>query len=127
MEYRYTDSEKDTEFIEVLREACYKKIQNSGKASLTEIFQFIKNKALSRVTLDETNVKSVVDTLVYEGRIDEVENEDGTYYRPALLTLPSYTALTAIPCGVCPLFDDCHPGGLISPETCTYFDKWLDF
>lgn len=79
------------------------------------------------MTLHEENVKSVVDTLVYEGRIDEVENDDGTYYRPALLTLPNSSPLTAIPCGICPLFQDCKPGGLISPADCIYYDKWLEF
>eukprot|EP00210_Caulerpa_lentillifera_P002088 g2003.t1 len=118
----YTDSEKDTEFIEVLREACYKKISHSGTATLSEIFNFIKSKALSRVTLHENNVKSVVDTLVYEGRIDEVQNDEGTYYRPALLTLPDSSPLTAVPCGVCPLFHDCKPGGLVSPDDLQLYD-----
>ena len=124
---RYTDTEKDTEFIEVLRKACYKKITISGTASLAEISSFIKDKRLSKVHLRDENVKSVLDTLVYEGRIDEVESPDGVYYRPTLLTLPETSALTSIPCGVCPVFHDCRPGGHISPELCIYFDKWLDF
>ena len=124
---RYTDTEKDTEFIEVLRKACYKKITLSGTASLAEISSFIKDKRLSKVHLRDENVKSVLDTLVYEGRIDEVESPDGVHYRPTLLTLPESSALTSLPCGVCPVFHDCRPGGHISPELCVYFDKWLDF
>jgi len=27
-------------------------------------------------------------------------------------------------CGVCPVFDQCAPGGIISPETCVYFPHW---
>jgi DNA-directed RNA polymerase III subunit RPC6 len=31
------------------------------------------------------------------------------------------------PCGICPVFKDCHDDGLITPETCIYLNKWLDF
>ena len=41
------------------------------------------------------------------------------------ITVPD--ALSAMPCGVCPVFEDCTPGGVISPATCVYIDKWLDF
>jgi len=34
---------------------------------------------------------------------------------------------TLNPCGVCPVFDQCTPGGIISPETCIYFTNWLEF
>jgi hypothetical protein len=27
-------------------------------------------------------------------------------------------------CGVCPVFDQCTPGGIISPETCVYLPQW---
>lgn len=36
-------------------------------------------------------------------------------------------ALTAMPCGACPVTAQCEPGGVISPETCVYFTKWLEF
>jgi hypothetical protein len=64
----------------------------------------------------------------------QVEGEDGqeTYQllkgnsgagQPTDATSP----LTSVPCGVCPVFDRCHDGGVISPATCVYFQKWLDF
>lgn len=124
---RYTDTEKDTEFIEVLREACYKKITMSGIASHSEIYAFIKEKRLSRVHLRDENVKSVLDTLVYEGRIDAIESAEDIHYRPTLLTLPVVSPLASIPCGICPVFSQCEPGGVISPEQCAYFNRWLDF
>jgi DNA-directed RNA polymerase III subunit RPC6 len=36
-------------------------------------------------------------------------------------------ALTQTPCGRCPVFRDCRPGGVVSPEGCVYLDKWLEF
>jgi hypothetical protein len=35
--------------------------------------------------------------------------------------------LTGVPCGVCPVFEKCVPGGVISPTTCVYFSTWLEF
>ncbi|GAB4831834.1 Coronatine-insensitive protein [Ancistrocladus abbreviatus] len=35
--------------------------------------------------------------------------------------------MAAIPCTVCSRINFCTPDGVISPSTCRYFDKWLDF
>lgn len=43
------------------------------------------------------------------------------------MAVPETTALTSVPCGTCPVFSECHDGGVISPQTCVYYDKWLDF
>ena len=48
-------------------------------------------------------------------------------YRPASLPIPESSAFTAVPCGVCPVFQECAPGGLVSPETCQYMQDWLSF
>lgn len=34
--------------------------------------------------------------------------------------------MTESPCGPCPSFKLCTPGGAISPETCEYFDPWFE-
>lgn len=34
--------------------------------------------------------------------------------------------MTEAPCGQCPVFRLCAPGGAVSPETCDYFDPWLE-
>ncbi|XP_003576976.2 DNA-directed RNA polymerase III subunit rpc6 [Brachypodium distachyon] len=36
-------------------------------------------------------------------------------------------AMEEFPCGVCPVIGQCSPdGGLVSPATCVYFNKWLE-
>ena len=53
---------------------------------------------------------------------------DGTvYYTAAALAIPDHSALTSVPCGVCPVFNECHDGGVISPQTCIYYAEWLQF
>ena len=44
-----------------------------------------------------------------------------------MLPVPDSTPLTDVPCGVCPVAGQCHDGGVISPKTCVYYDKWLEF
>ena len=62
-------------------------------------------------------------TLVACGAAQEAAST--TYELAQQITVPD--ALTATPCGVCPVVDDCTPGGVISPATCVYLDKWLEF
>ncbi|GLI65586.1 hypothetical protein VaNZ11_009160 [Volvox africanus] len=127
----YTENQFDSEFINVLREACYSYIQRQKDTSLGDIAAFIRSRGFSKVELRIEDIHTIVMTLVYDGRIDEVEpegeddNED--HYRPAVLVVPDSTALTDVPCGVCPVAGECREGGTISPQTCVYYDKWLEF
>ena len=57
----------------------------------------------------------------------EADGEVDDHYRPAVLSIPLTTAFTSTPCGVCPVFNECREDGLISPQTCMYYDKWLEF
>jgi hypothetical protein len=57
---------------------------------------------------------------------DDDEGEDPDERTYALVNAPAdWDNLTTVPCGVCPVFDQCVPGGVISPETCAYYSKWL--
>tara|TARA_B110000003_G_C16608022_1_gene518291 strand:- start:47 stop:979 length:933 start_codon:yes stop_codon:yes gene_type:complete len=148
----YTEHEYDAEFINVLREQCEKFIVAQGKVTLDQVSDFVEKTKLSHVELGKEEVLQIVNTLVYDGKVDQVdervrgegdaddvegdgdvgndENDYGdgdavTYYTPAAWPIPEKSALTSVPCGVCPVFDECKPGGLISPETCVYMEEWL--
>merc|ERR1712150_30103 len=126
----YTEQEFDSEFIKILRDACYRYIEKQGDATLADIAAFIQSKGFSKVDLRLEDVNSIVLTLLYEGRIDTIDDEhdeDVEHFRPALLNIPKHSSFTSIPCGVCPVFTQCTPDGPVSPATCKYMDKWLDF
>lgn len=57
----------------------------------------------------------------------EDPEDDAEHFRPMLYTAPPTTALTSVPCGVCPVFADCRDDGPVSPATCEYYNKWLEF
>lgn len=88
----YTNQEFDAEFIEVVREACHRFILNKGKVTLDAIANFIRNSNLCRCALELEDMNRIVDTLVYDGLIDSVEqdmNEDAPLeYKAATLALP---------------------------------------
>lgn len=55
----------------------------------------------------------------------QLEGEGEDLYRIAAEEFPPTTALTSVPCGRCPVIDQCRDGGPISPQTCVYFQQWL--
>lgn len=56
-----------------------------------------------------------------EDEDDDVED----HFRPAVFKVPEQTALTATPCGVCPVFHECREDGVINPSSCVYYQSWL--
>lgn len=61
-------------------------------------------------------------------QVEGADDDDmADHFRPAMLGVPASTAFTSIPCGMCPVLHDCHEGGVISPATCEYYAKWLEF
>lgn len=126
----YTDSQQfDTEFIAIVRDALLRYIERQGQATLGAITDWITASGLVKnVNLGREDVQQVLESLVYEGQIDalEVDGED-ELYRRAVEKYPPTTALTSLPCGRCPVIDQCRDGGPISPATCEYYQKWLEF
>ena len=113
-----------------------------GKVTLEDVCDFVKQTKLSHVELGQEEVLQIVNTLVYDGKVDAArgvgagqgadpddrrQNTATTttttdymenvivVYRPASLPIPKTSAFTAVPCGVCPVFQECAPGGLVSP------------
>ncbi|GAX75508.1 hypothetical protein CEUSTIGMA_g2951.t1 [Chlamydomonas eustigma] len=127
----YTENQFDAEYIEVLREACFQYIQRQGDTTLKHIAMFVRSRGFSKVELREEDILSIVNTLLYDGRVDQVDGEGAEdlddHFRPAVHSIPATTAFTSIPCGTCPVLSECKEGGLISPQTCVYFDKFLEF
>lgn len=131
----YTNQELDCEFIEVLRNTCLRLIERheNPHASLADVAAFINGRGVSRVELSHDEIRTLLDTLVADGKVEVLAPPEGApadapdRYRVAVLRVPETTPLTAVPCGVCPVIDQCREGGQISPQTCVYYGGWLDF
>ena len=56
----------------------------------------------------------------------EGEDDLEDHFRPAVHSIPPTSAFTSVPCGLCPVSSECQEGGVISPQTCVYYDRWLE-
>jgi hypothetical protein len=76
---RYTENQFDAEYIEVLREACFQYIQRQGDTTLKDIAMFVRSRGFSKVELREEDIHSIVNTLLYDGRVDQVRFSSGLF------------------------------------------------
>ncbi|KAK2861108.1 hypothetical protein FQN49_004531 [Arthroderma sp. PD_2] len=117
-----------------------------GHPTTADITKAINGSGLTPVTMDEGSISQLLQMLCYDGRL--VSLRDGAAYRsvkkPNQISLqrdlglqgpgeattkegPSLgpNGMTEVPCGQCPVFSLCRPGGPVSAENCEYFDEWL--
>jgi DNA-directed RNA polymerase III subunit RPC6 len=55
---------------------------------------------------------------------DDLDTSAGSVYR-ALKESTIPFAWMESPCGVCPSFEFCKPGGPVNPQECSYYGDWL--
>jgi DNA-directed RNA polymerase III subunit RPC6 len=142
----FTDSELDHEFINELLTAMSKFITSkslprskpgggvaaasyppgyTGYPTLNQIYLWVKNSNLTEVDLAEADIKSLLDVLVYDGKVERVVG--GTAYKAIRKAEnSSVNGFTESPCGRCPVFNLCKEGGPVSASNCKYFEDWLN-
>ncbi|XP_027622146.1 DNA-directed RNA polymerase III subunit RPC6 isoform X3 [Tupaia chinensis] len=114
----YSDQDFESEFVEVLNQQCFKFLQ-------------------TKVELSMEDIETILNTLIFDGKVEMtiIAAKEGTVgsvdghmklYRAVSTIIPP-TGLVRAPCGLCPVFDDCHEGGEISPSNCIYMTEWLEF
>ncbi|KAM7394846.1 hypothetical protein PAMP_021626 [Pampus punctatissimus] len=150
----YSDQDFESEFVEVLNQQCFKFLQskaeaardskqspmvqrNSSFATSHEVWKYICELGISKVDLSMDDIETILNTLIYDGKVEMtvIAAKEGTVgsvdgqmklYRGVNPVIQP-TGLVKTPCGLCPVFDDCHEGGEISPSNCIYMSEWLDF
>lgn len=149
----YSDQEFEAEFVRVLNEQCAQFLndrleesiqkfpndpflrRSSSFMSSSELVKCINDTGIATVSLTVQDIESILYTLICDGKIEKqtvavTSNADNgikqNLYRSVKQTLDS-SPVVRNPCGICPVFKDCHDDGLITPETCIYLNKWLDF
>ncbi|XP_060042319.1 DNA-directed RNA polymerase III subunit RPC6 isoform X3 [Erinaceus europaeus] len=111
--------------------------RNSSFASSHEVWKYICELGISKVELSMEDIETILNTLIYDGKVEMtiIAAKEGTVgsvdghmklYK-AVNPIISPTGLVRAPCGLCPVFDDCHEGGEISPSNCVYMMEWLEF
>ncbi|KAJ3614161.1 hypothetical protein NHX12_017737 [Muraenolepis orangiensis] len=150
----YSDQDFEAEFVEVLNQQCFKFLQNKAEvaqdskqspmvqrnssfATSHEIWKYICELGISKVDLSMEDIETILNTLIYDGKVEMtiIAAKEGTVgsvdgqvklFRGVNPLIPP-TSLVKTPCGLCPVFDECHEGGEISPSRCIYLTEWLSF
>uniref|UniRef100_L7M8G7 DNA-directed RNA polymerase III subunit RPC6 n=1 Tax=Rhipicephalus pulchellus TaxID=72859 RepID=L7M8G7_RHIPC len=116
--------------------------KNASFASSKEVWEFIKKLGISKVQLSVEDIEMILSTLIYDGKVEKTvvcgsgsslssssrsasSSEDLVNLYRAVEPLIDSTGLMRIPCGTCPVINNCYEGGAVSPSTCQYFKKWL--
>ncbi|KAI0217572.1 DNA-directed RNA polymerase III subunit RPC6 [Lamellibrachia satsuma] len=147
----YSDQDFESEFVEVLNQQCFKFLEqkataareaktnpmaqkNAAYASSAEIWKYINELGISKVQLSVEDIEMILDTLIYDGKVErsivaggggDAGGQMKLYRATPHITQP--TGLMRTPCGVCPVFHECHAGGIISPTNCVYMKEWLEY
>ncbi|XP_071730473.1 uncharacterized protein [Rutidosis leptorrhynchoides] len=137
----YTDGKLDTEFIEQLKDICFKTIKKLKVATVEGVNDFLnKNGLLTNKECSNEQISEILRLLILDNVVVEVKsNGVGEYhsipvgnvcYRCSAVKVDQGLKLgvmASIPCGVCPRISKCTPDGLISPSSCVYYKKWFHF
>lgn len=124
----YVDGKFDSEFIDGVKGLCKKIIQNQKQATIESISETIKRSGSLNVECTMQQIADIIQSLVWENEVVEVRSSGVVRYKCVSKAAgPKVGAMASIPCGVCPRINECTPDGVISPITCVYYNKWLDF
>lgn len=148
----YSDQDFDAEFVNVLNQTCFKFLQekmeaaskldvdpllklNRSYASPEEVWKYIQELGLlsNGVNLGVDDIETILNTLIYDGKVEmtvsvnKSEQKGRTKMFRAIHPLTEPAGIMRIPCGVCPVFDNCYEGGAVSPSTCIYMKEWMDY
>ncbi|RHY43300.1 hypothetical protein DYB26_000054, partial [Aphanomyces astaci] len=123
----YNEQEFDHDFIDTLRNFVCQFIRAKasplGIVTLKQITDKVHESGIAKVSLGPDEMMSILNTLIYDDRVEE-EWRDVSYKVSREVT--DFDSLSDTPCGICPVFDQCADGNIISPATCIYLTKWLD-
>ena len=132
----YTDQEFDHEFLELLSREIVSFVKTQGMSEVNDIAGRIRISGISKVELSQDELELVIQTLVYDGRLEEVRGsllamtnrfkQSGTVHYKISKPAPMPNYYTDTPCGVCPVANRCTEGGVISPSSCEYMRQWLN-
>ncbi|CAI9274859.1 unnamed protein product [Lactuca saligna] len=136
----YENGELDQVFINELKQFCLRIIRKLKVATADVVMDIIKNKGLLKTDCTSQQISEILRYMFLDNKIIEVKSTGLGEYHSIPIGNLCYRcssddsskslktgAMMSIPCGVCPKIQECTPGGLISPTTCVYYTKWLDF
>lgn len=137
----YSEGKLDKDYINLVKDQFAKMIYQQKVATLEGIADAIRKTKIFKTEFTKQQTEEIVRDLVLDNRVMEVKSTGMGEFASIQIGKVCYKckgkggtrgetkvgAMASIPCGVCPRISQCTPDGIISPSTCVYFAKWLDF
>ena len=124
----YTNNEFNKELINALYSATLDYIQAQGTANKNQLIVALKSLNIVNKDLTEANVQTIINLLIFDDKIQEISNKHNPgnpiYKLSNWEQCVKEPEFVNVPCGTCPLINQCKPQGIISPINCVYFDEW---
>lgn len=132
----YSDTEFESEFVQVLHEQCYKFIRrnlpNDSFVTSSQVKSYINDLNISKIPLSVEEIEMILETIVFDGLIEKstvqkaAEDEEASEfcYR-AKHQLVGSAGLMRTPCGQCQYVHECRPNSVINPQVCLYMEQWF--
>ncbi|WOG83087.1 hypothetical protein DCAR_0102261 [Daucus carota subsp. sativus] len=137
----YADGKLNQDLIEFLKSTCKKIVAKLKVATAKGVHEFFVKYKVFKEDVSGQQIAQILNSMVLDNEILEVKSNGLAEYHSIPVGEVCYRcapggglgeaakngAMVSIPCGVCPRINICTPDGVISPTTCVYYTKWLDF
>ncbi|CAH1391026.1 unnamed protein product [Nezara viridula] len=143
----YSDQDFESEFVDVLNQQCYRYLLElkqkyesdpvavkKGPVALYAMIsatplmvcKFISDLGISKVSLSEDDIQTILETLVFDGKVEAEVKPGGDRLYRAISALTGPAGLISAPCGVCPVLNNCRIDSVapVSPFSCPYMTAW---
>lgn len=141
----YQDQDFETEFVDILNQQSLQFLRQRRAdamrecavlgpvlamkmacCSVREVHTFITQLGISKVTLSEDDLETILKTVVYDGKAERLRQMDGSNVYRAVESAQPTPGLVQMPCGICPIIRSCASCGEVTPKLCQYMTEWLD-
>jgi DNA-directed RNA polymerase III subunit RPC6 len=137
----YSDGGLDTEFIDTLKKVCVQCISMQKVSTCDGCLEWCRRSGVFTIEINEKQIKEILETLILDDEIMQMTSTGYGDFASVPVGKTCYICKrkggvkgekksvnnTNFPCFSCQRMTLCSPNGAISPETCVYFQKWLDF
>jgi DNA-directed RNA polymerase III subunit RPC6 len=118
-------------FLQMRKEATAKEpspimAQQMACCSVSDVLKFISELGISKIKLDEDDLETILKTVVYDGKAERIAQAAGKFKYRAISSPLAPPGLIQMPCGICPVIQNCSDCGKITPKLCVYMNEWLD-
>ncbi|CAK8535955.1 unnamed protein product [Lathyrus sativus] len=137
----YSDGKLDIDYINSLKDVCLKCIFMQKVSTCDGCLEWIKRSGVFNTEVTKKQMEEILQTLVLDDEIMQMISTGQGDFASIPVGKTCYISkskggvrgekktadLTSFPCFSCQRMSFCTPDGTISPATCVYYQKWLDF